>query len=112
VPRSGAGSTFALRSGSLRGRSSRTARTPSWTSRTESPSTSATSRCVVELERVPLADGATLDDVGFGEDFELLAAVPEAGRFTAIGRVEEGEGVELLLNGEAYELAGWEHFQR
>jgi thiamine-monophosphate kinase len=69
-------------------------------------------RCVVELERVPLADGATLDDVGFGEDFELLAAVPEAGRFTAIGRVEEGEGVELLLNGEAYELAGWEHFQR
>jgi thiamine-monophosphate kinase len=69
-------------------------------------------RCVVELERVPLADGATLDDVGFGEDFELLAAVPEAGRFTAIGRVEEGQGVELLLNGEAYELAGWEHFQR
>ena len=67
-------------------------------------------RCVVELERVPLADGATLDDAGFGEDFELLAAVPDAGRFTAIGRVEEGEGVELLLDGKPYELAGWEHF--
>ena len=67
-------------------------------------------RCVVELERVPLADGATVDDLGFGEDFELLAAVPEPGRFAAIGRVEEGEGVELLLDGEPYALAGWEHF--
>ena len=64
----------------------------------------------MELERVPLAEGATLDDVGFGEDFELLAAVPEAGRFAAIGRVEEGEGVELLLHGEPYALGGWEHF--
>jgi thiamine-monophosphate kinase len=69
-------------------------------------------RCVVELARVPLADGATLDDVGFGEDFELLAAVPEAGRFTAIGRIEAGEGVELLLDGEPYELSGWEHYRR
>ena len=69
-------------------------------------------RCVVELERVPLAEGATLDDVGFGEDFELLVAVPEAGRFPAIGRVEEGEGVELLFNGKPYSLSGWEHFQR
>ncbi|HST14625.1 MAG TPA: AIR synthase related protein [Gaiellaceae bacterium] len=69
-------------------------------------------RCVVELDRVPLADGAGIDDLGFGEDFELLAAVPEAGRFPVIGRVEEGEGVELLLHGEPYELAGWEHFAR
>jgi thiamine-monophosphate kinase len=68
-------------------------------------------RCVVDLERVPLAEGATLDDLGFGEDFELLAAVPERGRFTAIGRVEEGEGVELLLHGEPYELAGFEHYR-
>ena len=68
-------------------------------------------RCVVELERVPLAQGANIDDVGFGEDFELLAAVPEPGRFTAIGRVEEGEGVELLLHGEPYALAGWEHYR-
>jgi len=67
-------------------------------------------RCVVELERVPLAARATLDDVGFGEDFELLAAVATAGRFAAIGRVEAGEGVELLFNGKPYSLSGWEHF--
>jgi thiamine-monophosphate kinase len=35
-------------------------------------------RLVIDLERVPLADGAELDDLGFGEDYELLAAVPEA----------------------------------
>ncbi|HET7129001.1 MAG TPA: thiamine-phosphate kinase [Gaiellaceae bacterium] len=69
-------------------------------------------RCVVDLERVPLADDATTDDLGFGEDFELLAAVPDAGRFVPIGRVEAGEGVELLLHGEGYSLGGWEHFQR
>src|SRR6266550_3649938 len=33
-------------------------------------------RLAVELERVPIAVGAELDDVGFGEDYELLAAVP------------------------------------
>src|SRR4029453_16130503 len=33
-------------------------------------------RCVVELERVPLAEGAAVEDLGFGEDYELLAAVP------------------------------------
>ncbi|MGN6797682.1 MAG: thiamine-phosphate kinase [Gaiellaceae bacterium] len=68
-------------------------------------------RCVVELDRVLLAEGATVDDLGFGEDFELLAAVPRPDRFTAIGRVEEGEGVELLLHGEPYALAGWEHYR-
>jgi thiamine-monophosphate kinase len=69
-------------------------------------------RCVVELERVPLADGATVDDLGFGEDFELIAAVPEPGRFAPIGRVEAGEGVELSLRGQPYELTGWEHYRR
>jgi thiamine-monophosphate kinase len=68
-------------------------------------------RCVVELERVPLAEDAAIDDLGFGEDFELLAAVPEPGRFAVIGRVEPGEGVELLLGGEPYPLAGWEHYR-
>ena len=32
---------------------------------------------MIELERVPLAEGATIEDLGFGEDFELLAAVAE-----------------------------------
>jgi thiamine-monophosphate kinase len=67
-------------------------------------------RCVVELERVPLAPGATIDDLGFGEDFELLAALPDAQDHAVIGRVEAGEGVELQLRGEPYSLRGWEHF--
>jgi thiamine-monophosphate kinase len=69
-------------------------------------------RCVIDLETVPLADGATIDDVGFGEDFELLAATIDAENFAVIGRVEPGAGVELFLHGEPHALAGWEHFQR
>jgi thiamine-monophosphate kinase len=67
-------------------------------------------RIVIDLERVPLAPGATVDDLGFGEDYELLAAVPDAGGFTEIGRCEEGEGVELRLDGKPVELPGYEHF--
>jgi thiamine-monophosphate kinase len=68
-------------------------------------------RCAIELERVPLADGATIDDAGFGEDYELLAATQDALGFTVIGRCEEGQGVALTLSGEPYELAGWDHFR-
>jgi thiamine-monophosphate kinase len=69
-------------------------------------------RCVIDLGRLPLAEGALLDDAGFGEDFELLAAVPDADVFDVVGRVEEGEGVQLLLDGKSYELGGWQHFSR
>jgi thiamine-monophosphate kinase len=68
-------------------------------------------RLVVELQRVPLANGVELDDLGFGEEYELLAAVEHPGRFDVIGRCEEGEGVLLTLDGEPYELGGWEHFR-
>jgi thiamine-monophosphate kinase len=68
-------------------------------------------RLAIELERVPLAPGVELDDVGFGEDYELLATTPDPLGFTVIGRVEEGEGVDLTLRGEPYSLAGWEHFR-
>ncbi len=68
-------------------------------------------RCVIELDRVPLGAGATMDDLGFGEDFELLAAMPEAA-FHVVGRCEEGEGVELLRDGRPYALTGWDHFRR
>ena len=68
-------------------------------------------RLAIELERVPLASGAELDDIGFGEDYELLATTPDPLGFPVIGRVEEGQGVELTLGGEPYELAGWEHFR-
>jgi thiamine-monophosphate kinase len=69
-------------------------------------------RLTIDLERVPLAEGAELADLGFGEDYELLAAVPEAPGFTEIGSCVDGEGVELLLRGQAVELGGYEHFGR
>jgi thiamine-monophosphate kinase len=68
-------------------------------------------RLAIELERVPLAEGAELDDLGFGEDYELLATTLRPRDFPVIGRVEEGEGVKLTLDGEPYSLAGWEHFR-
>jgi thiamine-monophosphate kinase len=67
-------------------------------------------RLVIELELVPLAQGARLDDLGFGEDYELLAAVPDPSGFADIGRCEAGSGVELLLRGEPHQLSGYEHF--
>ena len=68
-------------------------------------------RIVIELERVPLAPGAELGDLGFGEDYELLAAVEDPDGFIEIGRCEQGSGVVLLLRGEQVALDGWEHFR-
>jgi thiamine-monophosphate kinase len=69
-------------------------------------------RVVIDLERVPLAPGAEIADLGFGEDYELLAAVEEPGGFIEIGRCEEGEpGVELRRQGEIMALGGYEHFR-
>jgi len=62
-------------------------------------------RCSIGLELVPLADGATVEDLGFGEDYELLAATPDPLGFTVIGRCEEGTGVDGVPTG------GWEHFR-
>ena len=67
-------------------------------------------RCVVELDRVPLAAGATLDDLGFGEDYELLAAVEYADGFAVIGRCEAGAGVQLVAGSRPVRLGGWDHF--
>jgi thiamine-monophosphate kinase len=61
-------------------------------------------RIVLEVERIPLAPGATVDDLSFGEDYELLAAVEDPGRFAVVGRCVEGEGVD------AGGLRGWDHF--
>jgi thiamine-monophosphate kinase len=61
-------------------------------------------KLVIDLDAVPLAEGATLDDLSFGEDYELLAATPDPLGFTVIGRCEEGSGVVPV------DLAGWEHF--
>ena len=67
-------------------------------------------RLVIDLESVPLAESATPDDLGFGEDYELLAATPDALDFAVIGRCEEGSGVEIRSGGQLVELAGWDHF--
>jgi thiamine-monophosphate kinase len=64
----------------------------------------------IELERVPLADGAELDDLAFGEDYELLAAVSKPTALAPIGWCDVGEGVAITYRGEPYELGGWEHF--
>jgi len=63
-------------------------------------------RCVLDVDLVPLAVGATVADLGYGEDYELLAAVEDADGFTVIGRCEEGEGVEGVGS-----LAGYDHFR-
>ena len=120
-PLGGAGAAF--RRGPLRppaaadggGPRAGAARTRCSTSPTGSPSTPATSPAapaaalVIDLERVPLATGE-LDDLGFGEDFELLAATPDPLGFAVIGRCEEGEGVVLLHAGRAVRPPGYEHF--
>ena len=69
-------------------------------------------RVEIELERVPLAPEATVADLGFGEDYELLAAVPPEAEapFAEIGRCVEGEGVGFTLDGEPYVLRGWDHY--
>jgi thiamine-monophosphate kinase len=76
-------------------------------------------KVVVEVERLPLAprlgEVADLPFWTMGEDYELLAAVAPADAaptgFPIVGRCKEGAGVELLLNGEPLELAGWDHFR-
>ena len=67
-------------------------------------------RVVIDLDLVPLAPGASVDDLAFGEDYELLAAVEEAGDFQVVGRCEEGAGVLLIRNGEPVVLGSWDHF--
>jgi thiamine-monophosphate kinase len=60
-------------------------------------------RLDIDVHAVPLAPGATLDDLEFGEDYELLAATPDPLDFTVVGRCVEGSGVSV-------DLRGWEHF--
>ena len=67
-------------------------------------------RVAIDLENVPLAPGATVEDLGFGEDYELLAATLDPLGFPVIGRCEEGEGLEIRLEGSPVELSGWDHF--
>jgi thiamine-monophosphate kinase len=73
--------------------------------------TRSSCRLVIDVETVPLAEGATVGDLSFGEDYELLAAVAaDEARglgFPIIGRCEPGSGVEFL----GAELHGYQHFR-
>jgi thiamine-monophosphate kinase len=71
---------------------------------------------VVELERLPRAPGATVEQAATGgEDYELLAAVPADAVMpvaaTVVGRLT-GDGDVLLLGGDGrpQALHGWDHF--
>jgi thiamine-monophosphate kinase len=71
---------------------------------------------VVELERLPRAQGATVEQAAAGgEDFELLAAVPPAAALpvpvTVIGRLTASPEVMLVAaDGSPRALTGWDHF--
>jgi len=79
-------------------------------------------RIVVEGEQVPLSaplralwgDQALLRAVTAGDDYQVAFTAPPGleGPFTHIGRVEEGEGVDLLIAGRKAALpsGGYRHF--
>jgi thiamine-monophosphate kinase len=79
-------------------------------------------RIVVEGERVPLSaplralwgEAALLRAVTAGDDYQIAFTAPPGleGPFTSIGRVEEGEGVDLLIGGRKAVLpsGGYRHF--
>lgn len=71
---------------------------------------------VVELERLPRAPGATVEQAAAGgEDYELLAAVPAGVAMpvavTVVGRLTGDGNVALVdADGNAQSLRGWDHF--
>lgn len=73
---------------------------------------------VVDLARLPLAAGASVEQAAAGgEDYELLAALPAGTEIpagmTAVGMLVEEPGVVLRgAGGRAVSLRGWEHFAR
>ncbi len=71
---------------------------------------------VVELERLPRAPGATVEQAAAGgEDYELLAAVPAdvpvPVAVTVVGRLTDTGAVALVdAAGVPRALRGWDHF--
>ena len=71
---------------------------------------------VIELERLPRAPGATVEQAATGgEDYELLAAIPTGTEapvpVTIVGRLTEGGDVAMVdAVGEPQQLRGWDHF--
>jgi thiamine-monophosphate kinase len=71
---------------------------------------------VIELERLPRAPGATVEQAAAGgEDYELLAALPPDAvppvPVTVVGRLTEAQDVVLVdAAGAPHALRGWDHF--
>ena len=71
---------------------------------------------VIELERLPRAPGATVEQAATGgEDYELLAALPPGTEapvpVTIVGRLTEGGDVAMVdAVGVPQQLRGWDHF--
>jgi thiamine-monophosphate kinase len=71
---------------------------------------------VVELERLPRAPGATVEQAATGgEDYELLVALPPGVDppvpVTVVGRLTDGREVLMVdAAGAPQELRGWDHF--
>jgi len=86
-------------------------------------------RLVVELDRLPLGPGVVREAASAGEppptlaarggeDYELLFTLPAEveptgapAPLTAIGRVERGQGVRLVLEGTDVTLQSFDHFR-
>jgi thiamine-monophosphate kinase len=71
---------------------------------------------IIELERLPRASGASIEQAATGgEDYELLAALPPDADppvpVTVVGRLTDGADVVLLdAAGAPQSLRGWDHF--
>jgi thiamine-monophosphate kinase len=71
----------------------------------------------VLLDRLPVAEGATVDMAAAGgEDYELLAAIPPGqplpAWLTAVGELTAGDEMVMLgANGLPRAMTGWDHFQ-
>ena len=84
----------------------------------------------LSMDDVPVAEGATIDDaLGGGEDYELLATLPDVGaveaarielkeafgvNLTDIGRIVEGADLTAVRRDgteRPLEPTGWDHFR-
>jgi thiamine-monophosphate kinase len=68
-----------------------------------------------QIDRVPLARGATMERaLHGGEDYELLFTLPPARSgprgTTRIGTILRGRPGEIRFQGSAIEPRGWDHF--
>jgi thiamine monophosphate kinase len=69
-------------------------------------------RCVVDLDSLPCAQGVSPEEAASGgEDYELLAAVANAGAWVTVGRCEEGAGATFLRSGQSVTLEAFDHFR-